>query len=230
MNNSVHCEEEKEMNRLPEEHGTTWDTFLIGIGIFILVIVILGTASPVRAGAPTDSLKATLDHVIEVLNDQTMKTPETKKKRAEILHKLLTDRFDADEFAKRALGPHWKKRTDQEKKEFTRLFIALMERTYFEKIDGYVVKIKTFSKDNILYTKERVKGSSAIVETKVLLDKDTEIPVFYRMKNRAGKWRVCDVAVEGVSLLKNYRVQFTEIIANSSFSDLMERLRSKRQQ
>ena len=70
----------------------------------------------------------------------------------------------------------------------------------------------------------------AVVETRVKIDKDTEIPVHYQLKDKEGNWLVCDIAIEGVSIVKNYRAQFNEILANSSFEDLIARLKSKEQQ
>ena len=49
----------------------------------------------------------------------------------------------------------------------------------------------------------------------------------YRLVNRGADWRVYDVVVDGVSLVNNYRGQFTKIIRASSYSDLVEQLRKK---
>jgi len=51
----------------------------------------------------------------------------------------------------------------------------------------------------------------------------------YLLKNKQGSWLVCDVAIEGVSIAKNYRAQFKEILANSSFAELIDKLKSKQQ-
>lgn len=197
--------------------------------VITLFVVVFFFTSSVWAGPATDNLKATFDKIIKVLNDPSLKAPEKEEEKRDILRKIIKERFDGEEFAKRALGAHWKKRTKEEKEEFTKLFSSLLERTIYKKVDTYLTKSKKITGENIIYINEKVKGRYTVVETKVITDKESEIPVHYRFINKGVNWIVCDLAIEGVSLVKNYRVQFNEIIANSSFKDLIARLKSKEQ-
>jgi phospholipid transport system substrate-binding protein len=60
-----------------------------------------------------------------------------------------------------------------------------------------------------------------------VLSGKTEIPLDYRLINKMDDWRVYDVVVDGVSLVNNYRGQFTKILRASSYSDLVDQLRKK---
>jgi len=42
-----------------------------------------------------------------------------------------------------------------------------------------------------------------------------------------GKWKVYDVVVENVSLVQNYRTQFSDILAKNTPDQLLEILRKK---
>lgn len=195
-----------------------------------LVLTVLLSSSTWAGPRPVaDYLRETLDQMIEVLNDPSFKTPDKEDERRNILLKLIKERFDEEEFARRALGAHWPKRTQEEKQEFLKVFSDLLERTYLDKIDAYLAKAGSFSEKNILYLNETVKGSYVVVATKIITNEDTEIPVLYLFKNKQGNWLVCDVAIEGVSIAKNYRAQFNEILANSSFKELIAKLKSKQQ-
>ena len=57
--------------------------------------------------------------------------------------------------------------------------------------------------------------------------KQKKIPVLYRMENINNDWKVTDIAIEGISLLRNYRAQFNEIIANAGYDELLKRLKAK---
>ena len=57
--------------------------------------------------------------------------------------------------------------------------------------------------------------------------KNTEIPVMYKLRTKDQKWLAYDMVVEGVSLVNNYRTQFSDILAKSSFEGLMKKLREK---
>jgi len=207
-----------------------WDKFINAHAV-VLFVVMVSLSSFVWAspGPVTDSLKGTLDKIIDVLNDPSLKAPDKKNERKNILLKLVKERFDEEAFARRALGARWKKRTNEERKEFVEIFSDLLERTYLDKIDAYLAKAGIFSGKNIRYLNETVKGRYVIVKTEVIINKDTQIPVLYLFKNKQGNWLAVDIAIEGVSLVKNYRAQFKEILANSPFAQLITKLKSKQQ-
>ena len=96
------------------------------------------------------------------------------------------------------------------------------------KKDTYLAKTNSFTPDNIIYHKEKIGKKYAVVQTKVIVDKDTEIPIFYKLIYKDNMWLVCDIAIEGVSLIKNYYEQFNEIIQNSSFDELLKQLEAKK--
>ena len=207
-----------------------WDKFINAHAVVLFVLMVLLSSFVWAAPGPvTDSLKGTLDKIIDVLNDPSLKAPDKKNERKDILLKLIKERFDEEAFARRALGVHWKKRTKEEKQEFVEIFSDLLERTYLKKIDDYLAKAGTFSGKNIRYLNETVKGRYVIVKTEVITNKDTKIPILYLFKNKQGNWLAVDIAIEGVSLVKNYRAQFKEILASSSFAELIAKLKSKQQ-
>ena len=196
------------------------------MAVFVLMVSLASFvwAAP---GPVTDSLKGTLDKIIDILNDPSLKTPGKENERKNTLLKLIKERFDEEAFSRRALGVQWKKRTKEEKQEFVEIFSDLLERTYLKKIDDYLAKAGNFSGKNIAYLNETVKGRYVIVKTKVIVNDETQIPVLYLFKNKQGNWLAVDIAIEGVSLVKNYRAQFKEILANSSFEELITKLKSK---
>jgi phospholipid transport system substrate-binding protein len=60
----------------------------------------------------------------------------------------------------------------------------------------------------------------------MLLRSNDRIPINYRLINK-GQWMVYDVAIEGVSLVNNYRSQFARVIHESSYAELVHRLQAK---
>ena len=200
---------------------------LVGAHIFTIFLIIVLLSTGVNAATATDQLRETLNRLIKVLNDSSLREPGKEAERGEILHKLLEERFDEERFAKKALGKYWRDRTEDERHEFIAVFSDLLERTYLNKLDTYLIETGSISTDNILYIKETVKGRYAIVETKVVSGKGSEIPIHYRLVNEKGLWFICDMSIEGVIVTKNYRAQFYEMLADMSFRKLIEKLKSK---
>jgi len=187
--------------------------------------VLLGTAllvspwSSAQAGAPTEQLKGSVDQVIRVLQDPSLKAESKAQERRAAIRKEADKIFDFEETAKRALGPHWQRLSDQEKQEFVSLFADLLERSYISKIEQY-------SGEKITYAGDSVEGDTATVKTRFVTKKGTEVPVDYRMLKRGDRWLVYDVNVEGVSLVSNYRTQFNKIIQTASFQELIAKMKN----
>jgi phospholipid transport system substrate-binding protein len=169
------------------------------------------------AGAPTDQARQYTDQVRQVLDNQTL--PPADRRAA--VRKIAVEIFDVGETAKRALGQHWQARTPAERQEFTDLFADLLESTYISRIDQY-------GGERLTYVSEAIDGNFAIVRAKIVRPQGAEVPVEARMLRRGERWFIYDIAIEGISLISNYRSQFDRIIRTASYQELVKRLRTKR--
>ena len=176
-------------------------------------------AQAVWAGGATDAMKGTIDEVLRIVQDKELRKPAKSEERRKLLEQIVGERFDYSEMSRRALGAPWAKLSDKEKDEFVELFQTLLVNSYADKVEAY-------SGEGVEYINERTEKDYAEVRTKVLTGK-TEIPLDYRLLNKASVWRVYDVVVDGVSLVNNYRGQFTKIIRSGSYADLVDQLRKK---
>jgi len=190
------------------------------MGIALLALWAGCGFGPVWAGVPTEKVKETTDKIIAIVSDPALKDPAKEKERREQIRRAVDEMCDWQEMSRRSLGRHWAQRSEQEKKEFIRVFGLLLERTYVDKVEGY-------SGEKVIYTGERVDGDYAEVDVKIVTKKNTEIPVVYKLRSRDQEWWAYDMVIEGVSLVNNYRTQFSDIMAKSSFEGLMKKLREK---
>ncbi len=191
--------------------------FLRSMLIFFLVF---GMALPGLAGEPTDQIKQTTDKILSIITNPALKPPSKTGEREKLIRQAADERFDWEEMARRSLATHWAKRTAEERKEFVRLFADLLERTYRKKVEDY-------SGEKVLYEGETKDGDYVKVKVKIVTKKNKDIPVEYRLKKEANDWLIYDVSIEGVSLVNNYRTQFNSIIMQSSYENLVKRLRDK---
>lgn len=187
----------------------------------VLVFLLVGALAPgAQAGEPTDQLKAAVDQALKVLEDPTLKKPESAKERRAQLRKAAEAIFDYRETARRALARHWEGRSREEQDEFVGLFADLLERSYLGRIEQY-------GGEKISYVGETVEGDLATVKTKILTKTNQEVPVDYRLLKSGGRWLVYDVIIEGVSLVSNYRSQFNRVIQTSSYGELVKRMKTR---
>lgn len=183
-----------------------------------LLLLIFCLVTPSLAGEPTDHIRKTTDKMITILNDPVLKN--NVEERRKMLRNAVNERFDWREMAQRSLADHWKSLSEEERKEFIPLFTDLLENTYMNRIENY-------SGDKVNYEDEKVQGNYSLVKVTIFTDKQVEIPVVYKMKKKGQEWMIYDVAIEGVSLVKNYRQQFDSVILSSSYQGLVEKLKEK---
>jgi phospholipid transport system substrate-binding protein len=190
----------------------------IFIGISLLIIFIL--SAPVYAGVPMTTVEATVKRVLDVLRDPRLKSPAAKEAKKEKLRIIYKDMFDEMEFSKRTLARNWNKFNPAQRMEFVNLFEQVLEKAYIDKILDY-------SNEKIEFYKESmIAESQAEIQSKIITS-SKEIPIFYRMILKDGKWKVYDVVVENVSLVQNYRTQFNDILSSNTPEQLLEILRKK---
>jgi phospholipid transport system substrate-binding protein len=176
-------------------------------------------ALPASAGAPTDQVRGTVDNIAAILKNSALKTEAKRSERREQLRRAIFSRFDFTEMAKRSLGSQWRRLSPQEQEEFTRLFTDLLERAYIDQIEAY-------NDEKFVYVKETIDQDFAEVQSRIVTAKG-EYSLNYRLQNTGGEWKVYDVVVENISLVNNYRSQFSRIIANQSYEELLRRMRDR---
>ena len=165
----------------------------------------------------TSELKKTIDQVITIVSDPEMK--KNPSLRREKLRDTIGVRFNYRQMVMRSLAKNYRERSDKEREEFTALFKKLLENSYASKIENY-------QDETIKYVKEQVKGKYALVNTEIIR-KDGTINVDYKLINEDGKWTVYDFVIEEVSLIRNYRSQFSKIIKTESYAALVSKLSKK---
>ncbi len=188
--------------------------------IFLLFLLIVAIAAPVLAADPMEEMKQTTNKILSIVTNPTLKAPSKIAEKEKLIRQAVDERFDWEEMARRSLATHWVKRTAEERKEFVHLFSDLLERTYMKKVEDY-------SGEKVLYEGETKDGDHATVKVKIITKKNKNIPVEYRLRREGNDWLIYDVSIEGVSLVNNYRTQFNSIIVQSSYENLIKRLREK---
>jgi len=150
-----------------------------------------------------------------ILNQYPQDTPA----RREQIQRVIDGYFDFEAIARLAIGPRWKSLPPEKQQEFTLEFKKLLFNTY-------IGDIQTYSKEEITYNKRSIYPGYVVVE-EVIRDKRGPVTLGYYLHLKDGNWKVYDVAVEGMSLVSNYRNQFDSILAQGSFDDLFITLRQK---
>jgi len=199
--------------------GMIWRRRVVALGLLYLFFCILMPA-PSRAGGPTEQVRATLDKVLIITRNPKPQSQAQKDDLRAQLAQVIYPRFDFTEMAKRALGPHWGRRSSEEQREFVKIFAELLGKSYAERIESS-------TNQNILYTREIEDKDYAQVDTKIVSEKYAEFSINYKLHSVDKEWKVYDIVIEDISLVNNYRSQFDRVIARSSFEELVRMMKEK---
>lgn len=182
---------------------------------------------PVRADAASGSearqtLQLSISRILSLIKNPDYVNPATREPLRMQIEDEVYHIFDFGEFSARTVGQGWKNFTSLQKQQFVDAFAELLFSTYLSQIDGY-------NGEEVFFTSERSNesGTRFDIATELTMQDGRVIPVNYRLMPKNGSWVVYDVFVEGVSLVRNYRTQFQQILSSSSPDDLIKQVKKK---
>ena len=202
----------------------TWLAYVLFLSGMVAGLTIpspsLATTSSNRIeSSATDAVKSTINDLIRVLDDETLKQPERAEERRHQIEDIIKHRVDYKEMARRALGTPWSTLSHRDQQEFVSLFVQLLRDTFAGRItehsDEQVVFLGELREDAFAEVKAQMKG------------RKIDTPVNFRLIHRAHEWRVYDVVIDEASIVSNYRSQFTSIIRDVSHVGLIKKMKQK---
>jgi len=183
----------------------------------VLVTSLLLLPPTLRAAVdPLQQIKEIVDNIIDVLKDKQLAAPEMRAVRRARVEELVDGVFDFQEMGKKTLSDTWDTLSAAERKEFVDLLAKMVKQRYIGKIDSYAGQ-------EVVFKKQRQKGTLALVYSD-LLDNNTEIPIDYKMVHNGDQWVVYDLRIENISLVANYRSDFSRIIKKDGVTALMKKM------
>ena len=186
------------------------------VAFSLLLFVFIQQPALALTDAPTQQIKETVDKILVILkSNQEAEWTVTRQKISEILQK----RFDYARQSRLVLHNHWKELNNEEQNTFISLFSELQKYVYLD-------KLKQYSDEKVEFTKQKIKNNKALVFSSIA-NSTENINIVYRLYKKQDQWLVYDVIIDGISLIKNYRKQFSAIIDDESFSGLITKLEKK---
>ena len=186
-----------------------------------MMLLLCGKAWAAPSTAMT-TLQSSVESILGILKDPAYKDSEKRVPLRAQIEKKVRDVFDFTEFSARTVGRNWPAFTADQKNRFDKAFSQLLLITYLDKIQGY-------NGEQVVYTGETMssKKDRAEIQTIVTLADKKQVPVAYRMMLKNNRWVVYDVIIENVSLIKNYRSQFQDVLNRGTPDQLIEKVEAR---
>jgi len=189
------------------------------LSLVLTATILLTSLNAAWSSEPTDTVQGAIQRVFDTSSVEKIKTAPAAERRAQI-RQVAESLFDFRDMARRSLGPRFEELGAADQDEFVQLFTNLIAASYMGKVEAY-------AGEPIQYLDETVNGTDARVASRLVTTKGSQVNVDYRLHRADNRWTVYDVVIDGVSLVENYRMQFSRLIQRTSFAELLKTLRAK---
>jgi phospholipid transport system substrate-binding protein len=186
--------------------------------LILLALLVPGLA--LALDTPTSYIRSNVDAVVAILSSPEYKDETTRDAQMERIETIVDGFFDAEELSRRALGQYWRIFTPEQREEFQAQFLELIKHVYLKKSVAYNGEV-------VVFNQEILKSDTQAEVQTTVTSPELNIPVVYYMVRKDASWKVYDVSVENVSLVKNYRSQFQSILQKNSPEQLIAILKEK---
>lgn len=177
-----------------------------------------GSDPDVAAAAkdPEQLIRVSIEKGLAVLKDKEV----SRSDRREKIRRIMLQAADMDAIATYTLARLKSKFSDAQFREFTELFSRLLFNTYIGHVERY-------SGDPVQYGKlAKTSDTKVTVPVRVRTDEGL-IPVDFSLYKSGDQWKMYDVRVEGVSMVRTYRSDFNEFLVNKPPDALIQQLKKK---
>ncbi|MEO6117463.1 MAG: ABC transporter substrate-binding protein [Methylotenera sp.] len=194
--------------------------FLVGASLLTSSLLYFGIAN--AETTPDALVKQTADEVLTIIkNDKAIQAGNQQQLYSVVEAKILPN-FDFDRVCRMVLGKNWKTATPEQQVSFQKEFRSLLLRTYASALGKY--------KDQVIeYKPLRAEpdAKNVSVKTQILQPGGQPVAVDYSLVKGADGWKVYDIVIENVSLVTNYRSQFSNEIRQNGLDSLNKKLADK---
>ncbi|MDB4040121.1 ABC transporter substrate-binding protein [Methylophilaceae bacterium] len=190
--------------------------------IKLFLLIIFFSCNSIAALGPEELVKKTAEDVIFAIKADQEIQKGNKEKIYKLAEEKILPNFDFEKVARLVLGRAWRSASDDQKKGFIIEFRTLLLKTYAVALSKYKDQKIEFKPTRMSDTDEIV-----IVKSEIIQSGAQPIRVNYALSKSTGKWLVFDIVIEGVSLVTNYRSQFSGVIKKNGMDTLIKRLAKK---
>ncbi|MBS1199362.1 MAG: hypothetical protein H6R27_40 [Proteobacteria bacterium] len=178
------------------------------------------TATP--GPGPQELMQKAAQQLLDALEADREGFRKEPKRVNVLVDQILLPHFDTQYSAQLVLGTHWRAATADQRKRFIDAFYHSLLNKYGAALAGF-----TSDRMTILPFRGDLSTGRATVKTEVTTDDGTRVPVTYSMRATPQGWKAWDVTVEGISYVKNFRVDIGAEVDQRGLDAVIARLEAE---
>jgi phospholipid transport system substrate-binding protein len=187
------------------------------INTAILLLLFSINAMAVDSHPAEKVVQATTEQVLAVLKQQN-----DSGQVNQMINDIILPNFNFQQMSKWALGKQGSKLDEMKQTLFVSHFQQLLVNTYttaLTKFDNQSI--------DVLKAKSGKNKKVVMVPTQITLANAKPMKISYMMMDSEDGWKVVDMSISGVSLIRNYRSTYANEIRSAGFDALMDKIIKK---
>lgn len=183
-------------------------------------------SAPVTLGeSPSRVIQVSVEQLLAALVAEEDAINEHPEKLYALVNEIVVPHLDIERMARIVLGKHWRQASSGESRRFVQEFRGVLVRTYATSLQDYADQ-----EINVLPLEDPGETQTAAVRVEIRRPGEPAIPLTFQMHNSNGSWMVYDLKIEGISLVANFRSQFSSLIRAEGLEALIAELADRNQQ
>jgi phospholipid transport system substrate-binding protein len=172
--------------------------------------------------APDVLVKNVTMEVVDLIAKDKEIQAGSRAKLIDLIEAKVLPNFNFPAMTALALGQSWNKATAEQKKRLVEEFRTLLVRTYASALAAFAGQ-----KFDFRPLRAKATDTDVTVNVRVIQSGAQPVAIDYSMEKTSSGWKVYDVMVGGVSLVANYRTEFTNVVRESGVDGLIKNLQTK---
>lgn len=204
-------------------HAFRISNAIVSLGLLAMLLVPLSAAAVgADVESPSGLVKAVSHQVVDALRRNRETIRNDPPQLVSLMERAIVPHFDIQLMGREVLGKYWRRATADQRTRFLSAFRKML-------IDDYAAIFGKYTNQSVelLPTHAPSHRGEALVSTIVVMPGGRRVRVDYRLHQEGVDWRIYDVAVDGVSLLLNYRNTFSEALQRKNLDGLITRIENK---
>ena len=191
----------------------------------LLTLLCAGAAQAHGGEEARTLVRDTSQRMLATLRDERERIDAEPRLIYSLVDQIVLPHFDFQRMARWVLGKHWRRADEAQRERFVQAFRTLLVRTYATALNEY-------ADTPITYPPIRAAEGSQEVTVKSVAEVagGLPVPVDYKLHHQGDAWKVYDVAIDGLSLVTNYRSSFSKEIRRRGIDGLIDKLAARNRQ
>ena len=193
-----------------------------GVRMAALTLLALVALPAFAQEAPDALVKRVSQEALQIIKTDPKVQAGDQARIRDVIEAKLAPHFDMDRMTALAMGRSWRQATPEQKKRLADEFKSLLIRTYSNALNQY--RDQTLQYEPLRAAPD---AGDVTVRTTVVRPGQTPVEIDYSMERTPAGWKAYDVIVGGVSLVTNYRDEFTQQVQSGGIDGLIRALATK---